>query len=199
MASPVDICNSALIKIGVEPIVSLDEDSKAARLCKEQYPKIRDEIIGSHLWNFAMKRAVLAQLPDVPAFGFSYTYALPTDYIRVLHMNEKSTRFKIEQNKRLITNSISVSILYVAKIEDVSMYSPIFREALAYQLAVDLSYALVQNSALGERLNGKATQKLRDARSLDGQEGTPDELMSDIWLGSRQGDPLGDFLYDDEV
>ena len=199
MASPVDICNSALIKIGVEPIVSLDEDSKAARLCKEQYPKIRDEIIGSHLWNFAMKRAVLAQLPDVPAFGFSYTYALPTDYIRVLHMNEKSTRFKIEQNKRLITNSISVSILYVAKIEDVSMYSPIFREALAYQLAVDLSYALVQNSALGERLNGKATQKLRDARSFDGQEGTPDELMSDIWLGSRQGDPLGDFLYDDEV
>lgn len=199
MASEVDICNSALTKLGVEHIVSLDEDSKAARLCKEQYPKIRDEILGSHLWNFAMKRAALALLPDVPAFGFSYTYALPTDYIRVLHMSNKSVRFKIEQNKRLITNNTSGNILYIAKITDVSMYSPVFSEALAYQLAVDLSYALVQNSALGERLNGKATQKLRDARSFDGQEGTPDELLSDVWLNDRQGDPTGDYLYDDEI
>jgi len=199
MASPVDICNSALIKIGVEPIVSLDDDSKEARLCKEQYPKIRDEIIGSHLWNFAMKRETLADLGITPAFGYSYTFALPADYIRVLHTNNKSIRFKIEQNKRLLTNLDSISILYIAKIEDVSMYSPIFREALAYQLAVDLSYALVQNSSLSERLNAKAMIKLRDARSFDGQEGTPDELMADVWLNDRIGNPLGDYLYDDEI
>lgn len=199
MASPVDICNSALIKIGAEPIVSLDEDSKAARLCKEQYPKIRDEIIGSHLWNFAMKRETLAELPIDPPFGFDFVYALPTDYIRVLHTNNKSIRFKIEQNKRLLTNLENISILYIAKITDVSMYSPIFRETLAYQLAVDIGYSLTQNRSLITSLEAKAAVKLRDARSFDGQEGTPDELMSDVWLNDRIGNPLGDYVYDDEI
>ena len=199
MASPVDICNSALTKLGVEHIVSLDEDSKAARLCKEQYPKIRDKVIGSHFWNFAMKRETLADLGITPAFGFTYTYALPADYIRVLHTKNKSIRFKIEQNKRLLSNLTPMSILYIAKITDVSMYSPIFSEALAYKLAVDIGYALTQNRSLIADINALAKIEMSDARSFDGQEGTPDELMADVWLNDRIGNPLGDFLYDDEI
>ena len=136
MASETDVCNSALIKLGVEPISSFDEDSKAARLCKEQYPKIRDEVLSSHLWNFAMKRETLALLPTKPVFGFDFAFALPTDFLRVLHMNRKLLRFKIENNKRLLTNLADVSIIYVARITDESMFPAYFKEALAYKVVV---------------------------------------------------------------
>ena len=37
MASIVDICNSALNQIGASNIISLTEDSKAARICNQRF------------------------------------------------------------------------------------------------------------------------------------------------------------------
>ena len=49
--SSVDICNSALNIIGASNIISLDEDSKAGRICKQRYPNVRDSVFRSHPWN----------------------------------------------------------------------------------------------------------------------------------------------------
>lgn len=59
-SSDVAICNSALIKLGVAEITSLSQNVKRAQLCDEQYPKVRDELLRNHVWNFAIKRKVLA-------------------------------------------------------------------------------------------------------------------------------------------
>jgi len=53
------ICNSALLKIGASTIVSLSDSSVEAEACNEQYTKLRDELLRSHPWNFAMKRVFL--------------------------------------------------------------------------------------------------------------------------------------------
>ena len=54
------ICNSALIKIGASKIAALSDTNKRAILCNEQYPKLRDDLLRSHPWNFAIKRKVLS-------------------------------------------------------------------------------------------------------------------------------------------
>ena len=51
MASVVDICNSALNQIGASNIISLTEDSKAARICNQRYDFIRDYVFLAHPWN----------------------------------------------------------------------------------------------------------------------------------------------------
>jgi len=55
----VDICNSALDELGLEPIKSLDEGSKRAKLCKRNYSIIRRKMLRAHPWNFARKRTTL--------------------------------------------------------------------------------------------------------------------------------------------
>ena len=44
MASDVDICNSALNMVGASNIISLTEDSRAARLCNQRFEFIRDSV-----------------------------------------------------------------------------------------------------------------------------------------------------------
>ena len=185
MATAVDIFNSALLKLGVEAIASFDEESKAANLGKEQYPKIRDFLLESHPWNFAMKREKLAISAEVPVFGFSLAYVLPVDCLRVWHLNNRDSKFKVENGRLLLTNLTDASLLYIAREEDVSKYSSQFKEALAYQLALDLGYNLIQDKGLMDRVNARALVVLRDARSSDGQEGTNDNIYNDEWLDSR--------------
>ena len=64
--SYVSIANLALISLGADTIMSLDEDSKPARLINNIYEFIRDEVLRSHPWNFAIRWASLAQLSETP-------------------------------------------------------------------------------------------------------------------------------------
>ena len=180
------ICNSALIKIGVEPIVSFSEQTKAARFCNIQYETIRDELLSAHYWNFAMARVALAQVSTPPLFGFDYAYQLPADCLRVRQIEENDAKFKIE-GRLLYTDSATANIQYVSKNTDASQYSPYFKEALASRLAADLAYPMVQSVSLSEKMFQKHQFLLVEARAFDGQEGDIDQFQEDVWLESRVG------------
>jgi hypothetical protein len=197
--SEVAICNSALLKIGGSRINSLTEDSRSAKLCNEQYSKIRDAALASHPWNFALKRAQLAKLVTPPVFGFDNQFQLPADYLRVLktdldephthlhlhhHVSTHNHGFKIEGDK-LLTDVSEVKILYIFRETNVGVYSPEFDEYLATRLAADLAYPLVQSVSLTERALAQAERVLKDVRSSDAQEGTPDPIIEDTWINSR--------------
>tara|TARA_R110000782_G_scaffold183574_1_gene273864 strand:+ start:1533 stop:2114 length:582 start_codon:yes stop_codon:yes gene_type:complete len=188
MATEVEICNSALIKLGVEVIVSLSEQSKAARLCNEQYHKIRDKNLEAHFWNFAMKRVSLAivSADSPPVFGYDLVYQLPSDVLRVLDVNESGNSFKVEQNRYLHTNLSDAKILYISRETDVSKYSSMFKELVAFDLAIDLCMSLTQKRTLRADLKEDKAEFIRDARSADAQEGYMDQIMEDVWLDSRE-------------
>lgn len=84
MASKITICNRALSKLGADRITSLDDDNKAARAMKSAFDFVRDAELRAHVWNFSVKRAELAALASVPVWGYSYEYALPTDFLKLL-------------------------------------------------------------------------------------------------------------------
>ena len=88
MPSVVDICNNALVDLGASSIVSLTEDSKAARLCNQRYDSIRDTVFRFHPWNCLINRASLAADAVAPAFEYAFQYTLPTDpyCLRVLSL-----------------------------------------------------------------------------------------------------------------
>ena len=84
MASEVDICNIALSNLGDEATVaSIDppEGSAQADHCARWYPLARDQVLQSHSWSFATRRAVLAPVQ----FDFTewrFAYAQPDDCIK---------------------------------------------------------------------------------------------------------------------
>lgn len=55
-----DICNLALAHLGEASILSLTDDTTASRACSSNWEPTRDEVLRSHRWNFASKRASLS-------------------------------------------------------------------------------------------------------------------------------------------
>ena len=85
-ADQLTIWNQALSLLGERPIAALDSDGPASRILELHWATVRDSLLRGHRWNFARKRATLTA-GTAPAFGWSYSYALPSDCLRVLELN----------------------------------------------------------------------------------------------------------------
>lgn len=194
--SDTSICNSALIKVGADRIIDLNEDNKRARICKEQYPKLRDDLLRSHPWNFAITRKELAlSATYTPPYEFDNAFVIPSDCLRILDndLNEPigigEVHWVVETdpntNQRvLLCNSSTVIIKYLKRVGE-AFFTDDFAEVLATLLARDISYALTQNASLTQLLDEGYKAKLRDARSFDAQEGSVKQVQADDWYLSR--------------
>ena len=189
MASIVGICNSALIKLGASAIISLTEGSKNANLCSEQYPKIRDDLLRGHIWNFAITRARLARLSMPPAFGPSFAFQLPSDWLRTVSVHssedgEAVTGYKLE-GRSVVTDTPAVYLKYIRQITDPNEMSAGFREALAWRLAYELAHPIVQSSTAAEQMMRGFESALARSRSVDAIEDSPDFPPESDWVLAR--------------
>lgn len=182
--SDVSICNSALIKIGVEPITALSDNTRQAKLCNEQYDKLRKSLLRMHPWNFAVKRATLTASMTTPAWGFSHQFSLPNDYLRFLDSEYTEDKLQIE-NSLILANRDTLNIRYIYDVTDTTKFTTDFTELLSMKIAVDLSYVLVQSNALTQGLVSLYDRMLRDVRSFDGQENPSQSVTDDLFINSR--------------
>tara|TARA_R110000824_G_scaffold3170_2_gene14798 strand:- start:501 stop:1106 length:606 start_codon:yes stop_codon:yes gene_type:complete len=183
--SVVQIVNNALVKVGANAILSLTEDSEAARAANLIYEQIRDAVLRDHVWNFAKKRIELAQDSDTPAFEFAFQYTLPSECLRVLRMEDLDMIYKIE-NGKLLTDENPAKILFIYRVEDVNLFDSMFVEALSARLSAELAVTLAESNSLYQNMMEMYQRKILDARSMDAQEsGGQDEIVADTWLGSR--------------
>lgn len=58
-ATPVDICNRGLDHTGTQPIVTLTDDTKAARVMRQMYDKVRGAELRRNVWRFSIRKAAL--------------------------------------------------------------------------------------------------------------------------------------------
>lgn len=92
MASEIDIANLSLGHLGDNATVaSLEppEGSAQAEHCARFYPIARDGLLELHDWNFATKRALLAQVDNLWN-QWAYSYLQPADCLRVISVLDKN-------------------------------------------------------------------------------------------------------------
>jgi hypothetical protein len=192
MATEVSICSNALRRLGDDPITSLTDDTERARLCNSFYEDTRDSVLRLHPWNFAITRASLSKLSTAPAYGFANQFSLPTNpyCLRVLGMEYEDYIFKVENvathGRVLLTDEATANILYVARITDTNLFDAMFVDVLTQKLAVDLAYPVTNSTTLQTQMQKVFQQKLSEARSIDGQEGFMDDLVSDTFTDFRK-------------
>lgn len=180
----VDICNSALIKIGLERINNITDNNRRAIFCNDEYYKQRDYVLRAHPWNFATKRAELAQTTNTPLYEFDYEYQIPSDCLRIIDIEPPMNDYRIEGNK-LLSNETSMFVRYISREEDTSLYDSNFADALAYKLAAELAYPLVQSQELMDRMNKRYKEIMAEAKSFNAQEGLPRQLIVEEWTNAR--------------
>lgn len=155
-SAPVDICNLALVRVGVKnTIQTLDEDSNEAIVCSILYETQRDVALASWWWSFATGRAALAQIADGERDGWTYAYALPSDLIqaRFIYSGSRTPSlgteipFSIEANDAgedsiLLTDHAEPVLLYTRRVLNVAKYPPLFVNAMAWLLSAELVLSL---------------------------------------------------------
>lgn len=200
------ICNSALVKLGAERITSLDDNTKRARLCKEQYPKVKEDLLMSHAWNFAITRKTLAAVTHVPTYEFGNAFAIPQDAMRILatSLNEPpgigERKWAVEtdpntQQKYLLCNQAAVDIKYLKAVDE-AYFTPAFAELLAMKLAFDLCYSITQSANLTATIKREYDEKLKRVRSYDAAEGSVPQVEADDFLLARLSNGPGFYTFD---
>lgn len=175
MASEVEICNRALLLFGNLTITGLTDGSKEARACRVLYPLLRDQLIYSHPWNFAMTRAdISAQVATTPAFEWDYAYTLPADCLRVweLYGSSSTDAEWIVESGELLTNlEEEIYIRYIRRVTTTGNFSPSFAQCLATLLGAELSSKLADDKKMRiELLNELHKIYLPAAMSLNAME-----------------------------
>jgi hypothetical protein len=187
MSSQVQVVNQALILIGADEIMSIDEASTQARKAKQIWHDIVESVQRCHPWKCCLARASLAMLTSTPAFGYAFQYQLPSNpyCLRVLEMDSPELRFTVE-GRLLLTDEETANILYIAKVEDVTQWDALLRRAVSCLIASDLAYSIAQSAKLAETRYALFKEALRDARTINAQEGSPPEPdMTSSWLSAR--------------
>jgi len=191
MSVDVDICNSALIKLGAERINALTDDNKRARLCQEQYPKILLRVLRSHPWKFGIKRSKLSPISVTPEFGSEFYFEQPLDCIRIIgvmadHDSSQVTEYRYSVEGRQILSELeTINLKYITSNTPEAYFDEDFKEALACALAHDLCYAIVQSTTMKTELFGEYEFWISQARSHGAMEVTVDGMIFDTWSGTR--------------
>ena len=189
MASVVDICNSALNQIGASNIISLTEDSKAARICNQRYEFVRDSVFRAHPWNALITRRTLSPDAQAPTFEFDNAFTLPTDpfCLRVISLDFHDIIHRVE-GRKILCNEDTLNLVYVGRVEDVNQYDTLLIESIAAALAADLAYPLAGSTSLAQEMRAVYQDKLKEARFVDATEGTPASITSVTDSGGIEAD-----------
>ena len=191
MASFVEIGSNALRLLGDDPITSLTEDSERARLVNALYEEVRNEVTRAAMWNCAKDRQVLASLADTPAFGWSYYHQLPSTCLRVIDVLSGDIRIDHEvEGRKIMTDVSSVNVIFLKKITDPNDMDALFIGAYTAKLAAELAEPVTGSRSLAEQMWTLYDRKVREARTIDSQEGTVSNLDVQQLVDARTGTVL---------
>lgn len=189
--SVIEICNNALLDLGEDTIASLTDGSKAARLCNQRWPSVRDAVLRAHPWNCCSAQAGLASLSTAPVWKWTQAYVMPADLLRVVEVVDQggSRISDWETQGRLIfcDREPPLYVTYVRRETDPQKFDALLGEALAARLSAALAYPLSGSTSLGQTFWNAYREKLAEARGVDAREGTPANIGPTSWIGAKFG------------
>lgn len=189
--SDVDICNLALMNLGIEmPIQSLTDDSNNARYCNRFYAPMRDAVLRSHPWNCAVHRRIITAESDTPDSDWNYQFLLPVNpyCLRVLQVGaaeDQPVEWRVE-GRRLLTFESSMPIVYIKRITDTNEFDPLLVDAISIKLAIRMAMPLTKDQAVKDSLIKELELVVLPlARTIDAQETSTQGFIVDDWMKDR--------------
>jgi hypothetical protein len=149
------------------------------------------------LWATTATPNTVQLLPgNAPLFGWSYSYALPADYLRLVSYNEidennVTPQMFVQEQQWIFSNDPSVQLVYVADLSgqsDPGIKDALLNELFALKLAEKLCWPFQQAVTLKNQLLQEYALKLQKALSIDsrqGRGGRKARTGGSYWIGDR--------------
>ena len=121
-----NVWNIALASVGERSLASTAEAVEAQRILNEVWQRGKGAptyLLEQGLWTFATTRSAPTAATSTAAFGFAWSFSLPTDFVRVVDvstdadMKDPLLRYEIE-GARLYSPSSVVYMTYVSSSTD---------------------------------------------------------------------------------
>lgn len=165
MPTVTQLCNLALGRVGHADLIGdpfdTNDHSRAAIACRNAYPIARDGTLEAGWWPFALGRERLAGLSRTRD-PWAFAYALPHDCLvprellrpqgalpawvatsEVLSLPPIPFALELSAGTRvLLTDEPAAELVYTVRVEDPTLFPPLFADALAWRLAADLATTL---------------------------------------------------------
>lgn len=185
MATAIEICNAALIKLGADTINSFEEDSTEALACKINWPISRKSLLSMHPWNFATIRKTLSAESTAPNHEFKYAYPLPADNLRLIEVY-KVYEYRIENN-RILTDSEECEIKYIKDDDNPALWPAYFVDLMVARLSFDLAYTFPRARTMLDAQFQLYQQALQTAKFVNSSEDVPETFgkFDDSFIGYR--------------
>lgn len=186
--SEVQICSNALLLLGAQTINSFDDESDRATLVSNLWPNALEAILRSHPWNCAIKRLALAPNAAAPAFDYSYQFTLPGDCLRILSVGEAGAPAHYElEGRKVLADEATLYLRYVYRNDDVPSWDALLVQAAEAYMAMTCAYPITKSASMLEAMTSLWDLKLRQARTIDGQETPPEDFGDSPMLMARRG------------
>ncbi len=186
--SSIDICSQALIKIGASGISSFEDGTAEAEVAESLYPYIRDALLSSYPWSFALSQTKLARLETAPVADYQYAYLLPADFLRIISAGSgnrgKGVEYRIVKDC-LYSNLSQINLTYLRR-PDEDNFPAYFCEALINKLAYEFCIPLTESTTRAEFLSKIAEDSISRARTVDAQQSTPSRFEDFSLVEVRQ-------------
>ena len=166
-SSPVNIANSALLKIGANRINSFDDNKTEAVVVKEFYERSIRWLFAQFYWGFASETVDLSRATVNPKHEYEFAYKLPSDFIRI-ERTFPNSNYKIVGNE-LHTNQQAIGIKYTVRKDEADL--PIyFEQTMMYYLASQICVPITENVTKETANYEQYLDHLKRAKSLDSQQ-----------------------------
>ena len=81
-----ELCRQAILRVGTAE--QFGPSSQAMLLAKSLYPQVRDSLLLTGSWTWAMKSTTVIETLPRPEYKWAYRYAIPSDCLRVFRVND---------------------------------------------------------------------------------------------------------------
>ena len=128
--------------------------------------------------------ADIATTPVVPPYRWTRTFSLPSDFVRLVEVQDSVDNHEIQSDK-LLTDLTTVRVDYVKQVTDVATMSPMLREAIAAKVAFEIALRVTNSNEKRQLMNDHYRATLSLARNIDASQRSADSTKTEGWLKSR--------------
>lgn len=208
MQTNLDVANSALYDINVDPITGFDDPSKEARVVKAKFQGVLDEVMSANPWNCNREIVLMNYAESEEMFGWKYCYTIPNNclYVRAIaplsdisdltpetirrfseySMNQITSQLYMKKGNRIYANDPYVLLVYSKSIKDCSELPAYIAKAVAKCLAAEIAYPLTQDRQIRADHIGLYDAALKTARAANAREENVYTPISSL-ITSREG------------
>jgi hypothetical protein len=185
----VQIISQALMLMGKKPITSLINQSDIVTALDQAFDTLLQATLSMGNWRFA---GTIVELPlnvNTPIGGYyRYSYQLPGDYLKLIHLWPHNYDFEIYEGNQLYTSynngsqPLFLDYIFMPLLQNLPPY---FVKYFYYELATDAALANAQRPDFYEALKSQRDIVLAQAQAADAQNRPQTPLQSQPMLSRR--------------